>query len=522
LLVCLVLAGRASATESPTGAEPVTASIAALLTGADQVVVDGRTLDGPALRQLYEARGYEPLWAVTTAPDRAKDVLAAVERAQAHGLDPAAYHERALRRRSAAKGPGDRAAFDVLASDAVMRLGTHLRHGAVQPDRVEKDAAFAPRSVDPQAIVIDAAAAADLPAYLDDLAPETPAYRGLMDALARYREVAAAGGWPAVPLKGAVLKPGAVDPAVAAVRARLAATGDYAGGAPSAEEAKRYDDALVAAVKRFQARYGLAADGVIGAPTRAALARPVGDRITQLVANLERLRWFPEDLGRRYVAVNVPSFELVVVEDGNEVLTMPVVVGRKDRRTPVLATQITELVFNPTWTVPPTLLREDFLPKMRRNQSYATARGLKVIGTKNPMLRQPPGPRNPLGRVKFNMPNGFAVYLHDTTSKGLMRQPQRMFSSGCVRLSDAIGLANQLLANDPRWTPAARRNYLSGWTTRSIALREPVPVYLKYQTAWRDAHGELQFRDDVYGRDAVLSRALMGDGGMAAAVAPRA
>jgi len=500
----------------------VAAAIAALLAAGDRVVVDGRTPDTAALRQVYEARGYQPLWLTDTAPGRRDDVLAAVGVASAHGLDPAAYHERALRRRAAGKAPSDRAAFDVLATDAVMRLGAHLQQGAVRPEQLEQDAAVTPRVVDPHATLAKAAAAPDLSAYLDGLAPDTPTYRGLMGALARYREIAAAGGWPAVPPKGPSIEPGAVDSAVAAVRARLAATGDYAGNAGSADEAKRYDDELVAAVERVQARYGLAADGVIGPSTRAALAKPVGARIEQLVANLERLRWLPEDLGRRYVAVNVPSFELVVVEDGSAVLTMPVVVGRKDRRTPVLASQITGLVFNPSWTVPPTLLREDFLPKMRRNQSYARAKGLRVIGTKALTLRQPPGPRNPLGRVKFDMPNGFAVYLHDTTAKGLMRQPQRMFSSGCIRLGDAIGLANQLLAGDPRWTPAARRSYLSGWTTRSIALREPVPVYIKYQTAWRDERGELQFREDVYGRDAVLSRALAGDGGAVKPAAPRA
>lgn len=523
LLPVLVLAGlaagRAAATESEPHQEPVGAAIAALLTGSESVVVDGRRLDGPALRQLYEQRGYQPLWLARGSSPGAEQVAAAIRRVAAHGLDPDAYHDRAVQRRASGKGPEDRAAFELLASDAMMRLGAHLRQGAVRPELVEKDTALLPRAVDVQAIAVEAAGASDLVAYVDGLAPQSAVYRGLMEALARYRDIATAGGWPTLPAKGAALKPGAVDAAIPAVRARLAATGEYAGDTPPADQAKRYDDALVSAVKEFQSRHGLGADGVIGAATRAALAKPVGDRVKQLLANLERLRWFPDDLGWRYVAVNVPTFELVVVENGSPVLTMPVVVGRKDRRTPVLASEITELVFNPSWTVPPTLLREDFLPKMRRNQNYATRRGLKLVGKMT--LRQPPGPRNPLGRVKFNMPNGFAVYLHDTTAKGLMRQSQRAFSSGCVRLGDALGLANRLLADDPRWTPAARRSYLSGWTTRYLALREPVPVYLRYQTAWRDEDGDLQFRDDLYGRDAALSRALAGDGGKAAA-APRA
>ena len=308
--LCLALAGPASGTESMTGPEPVTAGIAALLTAGDYVVVDGRMLDGTALRALYEPRGYEPLWVAGTSPERSKGVLAAIESAKAHGLDPAVYHQSALKRRSAGSGPGDRAAFDVLATDAVMLLGTHLREGAVRPERVEKDAFLELRPVDLQAIASQAAAAPDLPAYLDGLAPATPTYRGLMDALARYREIAASGGWPAVPPKGPVLNPGAVDPAIPKVRARLAATGDYAGGEQTDADTKLYDDDLAEAVKRFQSRYGLVADGVIGAPTRAALAKPVGERIKQLVANLERLRWLPDDLGRRYVAVNIPSFEL--------------------------------------------------------------------------------------------------------------------------------------------------------------------------------------------------------------------
>ncbi len=509
LLVLVLLALRASqavATGVEANGEPVGAAIAALLSQSDVVVVDGRRLDTIALRRLYEPRGYQPLWSVRDASPDAHRVIAAIDRAAAHGLSPDTYHARAVQRRAGATSPGDRAAFDVLTSDAIMRLGAHLRQGAVRPEVVEKDTSLVPRPIDVQAIALEASTAPNLVAYVDGLAPQSAVYRGLMEGLARYRELEAAGGWPAVPLKGPVLKAGVVDAAVPAVRARLTVTGELAGATVPEAEATRYDDALAAAVAEFQSRHGLEADGVIGPSTRAALAKPVADRIAQIAANLERSRWFPDDPGRRYVAVNVPAFELVVVEDEKPVLTMPVVVGRADRRTPVLQSEITDLVFNPSWTVPPTLLREDFLPKMRRNQKYATSRGLQVVGKMT--LRQPPGPRNPLGRVKFNMPNGFSVYLHDTTAKGLMRQSRRALSSGCVRLGDAVALANRLLADDPRWTPAARRSYLSGWTTRNLALREPVPVYLEYQTAWRDAGGDLQFREDLYGRDAVLSRAL--------------
>jgi murein L,D-transpeptidase YcbB/YkuD len=508
LLMFLVgaTAGEATGPAAKPEPDPVTVAIAEVLNGREPLVVDGRRLDVRALRQLYEPRGYRPVWnGSDERTGRGTEVADALVDARTHGLDPAPYHQQAIARRAAGTRPEDRAAFDVLASDALMRLVSHLRLGAVRPGTVDKDAAVDPRPVDQQALVLDAAAAPDLAAFLDGLAPQTPTYRGLVEALARYREIELGGGWPKVPVKGPALRPDATDPAVAAVRARLAATGELGEADAAPAEPALYDPALVAAVKEFQARHGLVADGVVGGPTRAALAMPVGDRIKQLVVNLERARWFSSEGARRYVAVNVPSFELVLVENGSTVLKMPVVVGRKDRRTPLLSAHITQLIFNPSWTVPPTIMRADFLPKMRQNESYASRRGMQFVGS---ALRQPPGPRNPLGKVKFLMPNGFSVYLHDTTAKGLMRQPRRALSSGCVRLGDALGLVNQLLADDPRWSPATRKRFLAGWTTRYLALREPVPIYLRYQTAWRDDEGDLQFRDDLYGRDAALARAL--------------
>jgi len=511
LLLLVLLAGSAAAqATAPARAkpspDPVTAAIAELLNGREPLVVDGRRLDVRALRQLYEQRGYRAVWLDGTDPGaRGPQVADALAHVAVHGLDPAAYHDKAIARRAAGARPEDRAAFDVLTSDAFMRLGTHLRVGAIPPTSVDKDVVIDTRPVDPQGIVIEAAAASDLSAFLDGIAPQTPTYLGLVDALAHYRDIARSGGWPKVPAKGPVVRPGAKDATVVAVRARLAATEELGQAEASPVDPAQYEDALVAAVKEFQVRHGLVADGTIGDPTRAALALPVGERINQLMANLERARWFAGDPPGRYVAVNVPSFELVLVENGSTVLRMPVVVGRKDRRTPLLATHITELIFNPSWTVPPTIMRADFLPKMRKNQSFVSRRGLQFVGS---ALRQPPGPKNPLGRVKFLMPNEFSVYLHDTTSKGLMRQPRRALSSGCVRLGDALELANQLLADDPRWGPTTRKRFLTGWTTRSLALREPVPVYLKYQTAWRDDDGDIQFREDLYGRDAALARAL--------------
>jgi len=510
-------AGPPAAPATTATPDPVTVGIATLLNGSETLLVDGERLDVRMLRGLYEPRGYRPLWARSgDAATRGKEVAAAVDRAAAHGLNPAAYHRQAIGKRMAATTTADRAALDVLASDGLMHLFVHLRVGAIPARAVGDDIAFEARPVDPQGLAEQSAAAPDLSAFVDGVAPSSPAYRGLVEALARYRAAADAGGWPPVPTKGPNLTPGMSDAVVPLVRQRLAATGELEASAEPEGDPKVYDDHLAQAVKAFQGRNGLPKDATLGAATRAALAVPAGDRISQIMVNLERARWLPEDLGRRYVAVNVPAFDLRLVENGKPVLEMPVVVGRTDRPTPLLATEITEVIFNPTWTVPPTLLKKDFLPRMQRNQSFLAKRGIQVISHRvsggNPVghvtLRQPPGPKNPLGRVKFHMPNGFAVYLHDTNAKYLMQQPRRALSSGCVRVGNALGLADQLLLNDARWTTARRKQFLSDWTTRSVPLRDPVPIYILYQTAWADEDGQIHSRVDLYGRDVALAKAL--------------
>ncbi len=497
--------------------DALTVGIAALLNGNEAPVVDGEQLDVRLLRGLYEPRGYRALWiGEGDATSRGKAISAAIDRASAHGLEPAAYHRQAIARRLAAATPSDRAALEVLTSDGIMHLIVHLRLGATSGRALSDEISIEERPVDPQALAEAAAAAPDLSAFLDGVAPGSPDYRGLVDALARYRAAASAGGWPAIPTRGSTVTPGMSDPVVPLVRHRLVATGELASVEGADDDSQLYDETLAEAVKAFQGRNGVPADGSLGAATRTALAVPVADRISQIIVNLERARWMPQDFGRRYVAVNVPSFDLKLVEDGRPVLEMPVIVGRTDRRTPLLTTKITELIFNPTWTVPPTLLRKEFWPKMQRNQAFLARRGIQVVSHRqvdgDPVgrvtLRQPPGPKNPLGRVKFHMPNGFAVYLHDTNAKGLMSQPHRALSSGCVRVGNALGLADRLLTGDSRWTPAKRKQFLSNWTTRMLSLREPVPVYILYQTAWADEDGQIHSRADLYGRDAALAKAL--------------
>jgi murein L,D-transpeptidase YcbB/YkuD len=346
----------------------------------------------------------------------------------------------------------------------------------------------------------------------------------LAAAAARYRELANRGGWQPVP-DGPSLHPRESSPAVPVIRARLAVTGDLlAGGSPAqGADPQAYDDGLVDGVRSFQRRHGLATDGVIGARTRAAMNVSVQDRIAQLELNRSRVS-DDEAPSERYIRVNLPEFRLVLMDGDTPVLDMPVVVGRRDRKTPFIESAVSWIVFNPTWTVPTKLAYEDLLPKVRRDPSYFSRSGIQVyeswqasarpidsawiewreVGAamKRLRLRQAPGPDNPLGRIKFHMDNDHDIYLHDTNHRELLAKDLRALSSGCIRVGNAEGLARELLRDQPSWPPERIDKALAGRETTRVALRHPVPVRFVYQTAWIDGQETVHFREDIYGVDA--------------------
>jgi len=293
-----------------------------------------------------------------------------------------------------------------------------------------------------------------------------------------------------------------------------------------AEQEDRYDRATVAAVKKFQARHGLVNDGVVGRKTLAELNVPVEERIRQIELNLERWRWMPKDFGKRHLRVNVADFSLVVMEEGTTALKMPVIVGTQYRKTPVLSAQMTYLEFAPYWTVPPTILREDKLPLIKRDPGYLAERHLRIVSRSGDgsvidpdeinwqevdadsfpgLLRMDPGPWNPLGRVKFMFPNRYDVYLHDTNETSLFHNPVRPFSSGCIRIERPQDLASYLLQGDLGKT---RIEALLSATVPEKVPIEPFPVHIQYWTAWVEPDGTVHFRPDVYFRDADLEVAL--------------
>lgn len=491
------------------------AGLQALL-AAPAVEVDSQKLDRAALDAVYAQRQYAPLWNNSAKVQSIANILATSTQ---HGLNPADYHLDAIM----ARANSGSTELDLLLTDGLMRYASDVRVGRVSPRQVKGFRYIPAQTIDPVALVLAAAEASDLNAYLDALPPRSPVYGGLVQVLAKLRLMEATGGWPQLS-DGRKIEPGNTSPRVIELRKRLAATGEL-GDAQLVEDAK-YDSALVNAVKAYQARNGLEPDGVIGRGTRQMLNIPVSYRIQQTIANMERMRWQPDFLGDRYVFVNVPAYHLIAASNGEINLSMRVVVGRPQRATPIFSDNIRMVEFNPDWHVPPTIAREDVLPNLIKNPLYALEHknvrmyqnGVEIDPTtvdwttaniRNYRLRAPPGPRNPLGTVKFLFPNRFDVYLHDTSEPGLFTKTDRAISSGCVRVASPADLANWLLGPDQaNWSEDRRARIMASERQTRLIMKNPVPVYLAYITAWLGEDQVPAFRQDIYKLDDELIKAV--------------
>ncbi|NWN83477.1 MAG: L,D-transpeptidase family protein [Halomonas sp.] len=508
-------------TEHSTGQEPVVTSVEALL----------EQRDGP-LAAFYASRDFQAAWT------RASHVEALVESLQGvaeDGLDPADYGANRLLaayRKAQAGDDQARGRFDTRATRALLTALGHLHHGKVDPHSIDADWEVPINAqLPPAATIAEAVEAEEIAALFDAVRPAYAPYRKLKQGLARYRHIQRLGEWPVLPENGPVLRLGEAHPDVAILRERLARIGELEVVAADtsilpladleAPAPEHFDASLEAAVRRFQDRHLLEADGVVGPRTRTALNVPVGKRIDQIRLNLERARWLMHGLPEAFVLVDIAGYRVSYFRPNGEVWRSRIVVGRPYRRTPTLRSRITHLTLNPTWTVPPTILREDVLPRVRRDASYLSQRNMQVltpsgqrldpsrVDWSNPgsvMIRQAAGPGNALGQVVVRFPNDHLVYLHDTPAKGLFARQQRAFSSGCIRVQGVMEFA-QLLFDD---TGSERnlRALLADGRTRNVPLAEPMPVILHYWTVHPDAGGRMVFRPDIYKRDEALLREL--------------
>ena len=480
-----------------------------------------------ALEAYYQTFGGELLW---LASSRANALISRLKNAEADGLDPNDYPSKQLATISATGPSADKrglAIIELYFSSAFLEYASDLKVGRFLPSKVDPNFFIESRTIDQQAALKDLAQTDSIDRFFDAWQPPGQRYAALRTVLAKYRALAAKGGWNTVPL-GESIKPGMSDPRIPAIRTRLSLT-DAASGEVGAAEGQLYGNALVEVVKRFQARQGLEGDGVIGSTTIVAMNVPVQERIKSIILAMERLRWMPENLGQQYLIVNIAGFELRRVNAGKVEERMAVVVGKPYHRTPVFSDRIRFLEFNPYWNVPPDIAVNEELPVLRRNPAGLSAQGFEVVrgnqvsdpssvdwssvgpGHFPYQLRQRPGPNNALGRVKFMFPNPHNVYLHDSPARNLFERNVRAFSHGCIRLSRPLDLAEQVLrvGGVQGWSKERINDVVASTKNTVVNLREPLPVHITYLTAWAD-DGVANFRQDIYGHDAKLLAALEG------------
>jgi murein L,D-transpeptidase YcbB/YkuD len=501
--------------------DPLRTRLAELDQGGTVVIDKAPVMNGHAVAVLYRKRESRPIW---TDAGRIRQLQAAIGLAEQHGLTPADYRLEAVAEALALAARGDAAQterlaeLDIALTDSLVRIVDHLRHGKVEPSAVYPDWNFNRRAGEAAELSSLSAAIArgEILAAVEHACPQYPVYKRLLRALAQYRQLMNEGGWPTVDA-GPKLQPGAVDPRVVQVGARLKVTGELAPDAPVTDV---YDADLVKAVQRFQARHGLAADGEIGPRTLAALNTSAAARVDQIRVNLERARWALHELRETYVVVDIAGYQASYVRDGKVVWQSRVQVGQPLRKTPVLKSKFTDIVLNPNWTVPPTILSKDIIPGARKDPRDFEKRRLRILDSERNeidpsevdwsvysernfpyVLRQDPGPGNALGRIKFNFPNKHAVYMHDTPKKSWFDRSERAFSSGCIRVDKPMELAELLLADGERWSQDKIKAAIDQGRTRTVVLSKPVPVLILYWTVDVDEQGGILFKRDVYDQD---------------------
>lgn len=528
--IWLALTGAlaAAAVQNDAGALVAPAGMLRSQVAAESLPAHATTrLDWESIRAFYTARNYEPVW---TDGDRLRhDAWYAIDRlarANEDGLLPGEYHIEEIYLNLDQTGQEAFQSVELLLTDGVLRYLRHLRAGRLEPQAADPKWHISQPAFNPVALLTAVTGSPSVHDALRQLTPPQVGYLRLKKLLRDYRALDSSGGWPVLP-PGEVLERDSHDQRVQLLRHRLVLSGDLAGHDDGT--AFHFDAHVEAAVRKFQARHGLEEDGIVGSKTLAALNVPVGERVQQILVNMERWRWMPEELGDRYLLVNMAGFELQAVEDGKVVMDMRVIIGRPYRSTPAFAGEMIYLEFNPYWNVPHKLAILDLLPKQQANPDYLKEGGFRVYASWNKgaeeldpadidwsaftpinfpyRLRQDPGGSNSLGRIKFMLPNPYAVYLHDTPSRHLFRRPVRTFSAGCIRVEEPLQLANFVLGNGENTVTVDVQEEIDSGENHTRSLPRPLPVYLLYLTAWVDDQGRAQFRDDVYGRDVLVQRA---------------
>jgi L,D-transpeptidase YcbB len=456
--------------------------------------------DRQAVVAFYTERNFELLWVADgrwTAA--AQSAIARISRAGDDGLDLTGY---VIASEPPASTAGQ-ALAELQLSEAVAAYGQQASGGRLDPGRLSNLIGAKPDVADASRVLTAVATAADAGAALQAFNPPQPAYallREKLQELRRERKPLVQNPIPA----GPILRVGMRDPRVPLVRARF-------GLDPISERSDdiTYDTKVAAAVASFQRANGLPPSGILTARTVTALSGGESTRVeAEVVANMERWRWLPHQLGTDYVQVNIPDYSLQVVRSGAVVHEARVVVGKPDSPTPIFSHNMEFIIVNPYWNVPYSIIKKEMLPKLASDPDYFARHGYEVVQRGNTLIvRQPPGEDNALGRIKFMFPNSYSVYLHDTPSRALFADERRAFSHGCIRVDQPFKLAEIVLGRDNGWSEDRVRR-LIGRGERAINLPHPLPVHIVYFTAFVDPFGKLQLRDDIYGYSQQVRAAL--------------
>ncbi|MEQ1864026.1 MAG: L,D-transpeptidase family protein [Micropepsaceae bacterium] len=453
---------------------------------------DGIRVDFEAVAAFYDLSGGLCAW--DDASEAA--IVSYIGAAGEHGLDPELFHADAIirdARRSDIR--------DILLTDGALKYAGALTRGLSAPDMpVDERAADAHPQGEAINSLSQALSRGQVAPWLALLQPKSPTYDRLKAALSTYRAIVEAGGWQSLP-EDMRLRRNRKSPLVSDLKRRLAIEGDltFDNGAPV------YSDAVRAAVLQFQERNGLRADGKVNAATVRRLNISAAERVAQIALNMERWRLDGRDLPATRVDVNVPDATAVLFRDNVPVLKMNAVVGAPGHDTPTLTSTIDTIVLNPPWNIPRSIIQGEIKPILKRDPKYLIKNRMYWSGDQ---LIQESGPHNALGRIKFEFPNRYSVYLHDTPARQLFTDPERAQSHGCVRLERPLELATALLEGDPVWTREAIEDAIRSGETIRVPVPEPVTVVIAYRTVFVADDGLVQFRPDIYGLDTQLTLAL--------------
>lgn len=459
------------------------------------------------------------------ATARSEALLKVLHSASDHGLDPAWYGVADVEK---ALAPGaDPTAAEALLTAAFVAYASDVSTGRVRANRVDKDIDIQQRKVEKADLLKAAAESTDFVGYLDSLPPKGD-YPALQKALATWRDKRGKIGYTAIP-DGTALKPGMIDPRVSLLRKRLVEL-DFVVPEPAAGAVvDLYDDPLVALIKSYQETKGLSVDGVIGTKTIRSLNTTVDERIEQIIVNLERRRWLPEDLGSRYVFVNTGDYSMIFVDGGKLAFQSLVIVGTPKDPTPEIQSIMRGFQTNPFWTVPQSISGEEYLPMLRRDPNALAASGFKIFenwsddteldpysvdwNSVHPKafpyrIRQDPGAGNALGYIFFPFANKYGIYMHDTASRWLFTEGSRNFSHGCIRLQNPLDFVEKVFNGKNNFSKDRVRAVIESGQQAHYTFPESVTLYVTYRTVAVSADGVPVFRDDVYGRDRRVAKAM--------------